>query len=174
MDIKLQIFEYPTHVSRETHPTSRIIRTLIVYFSTRAAKHQYAFPSLREGFANNFTCKRVSYVLFVCGVCIFHIFKHRFAMSRITGILNACRVTLELVITIGDWSGNKTISENLFISSFKKPVIVESDSRQTTGSTLLTSSAPQPITRAESLWLFSTKWFSTAAVIVEMATVLPS
>ena len=30
-------------------------------------------------------------------------------MSRITGISNACRVTLELVITIGDWSGNKTI-----------------------------------------------------------------
>lgn len=75
MDIKLQIFGYPTHVSRETHPMSRIIRTLIVYFSTRAAKHQYAFPSLCEGFANNFTCKRVSYVLFVRGFCIFHIFK---------------------------------------------------------------------------------------------------
>ena len=47
---------------------------------------------------------------FLSAASVYFTYLNRFVMSRITGILNACRVTLELVITIGDWSGNKTIS----------------------------------------------------------------
>ena len=94
--------------TQRTFHARRILR--LASFAHSSCISPLAPQSISMHFHHSVKVSPTTYVLFVRSFCIFHIFKHRFAMSRITGISNACRVTLELVITIGDWSGNKTIS----------------------------------------------------------------